>query len=132
MGKTLEVKRLGNNAATPKCGTKGAAGYDLSSVVDIVIPVHSRCVVKTGLSFRLPTGTYKRIAPRLGLSVTKSIDVGAGVVNADYRGEVGVVLFNNGNQNFQVKQGDCIAQLILKKVSTHSIQEVQTLGEATR
>ena len=71
-----------------------------------------------------------RIVPRSGLSENKFINLGVGLVDADYR--VGVVLINNGNQDFQVKQGDRIAQLLLKKVSTPSIQEVQTLDETTR
>ena len=128
----LEVKRLTNNAAIPKRSTEGAVGYDLSSAENITIPAHGRGVVKTGISVKIPRGMYVRIAPRSGLSVKKSIDIGAGVVDEDYRGEIGVVLINNGNQDFTVKQGDRIAQLILEKVSTPGVYEVQTLDETTR
>ena len=128
----LEVKRLTTNATIPKRSTEGAVGYDLSSAVNITIPAHGRGVVKTGISLKAPKGTYARIAPRSGLSVKRSIDIGAGVVDEDYRGEVGVVLINNGKQDFTVKQGDRIAQLILKKISTPSIHEVQTLHEKIR
>ena len=81
--------------------------------------------MKTGLSISFPVGLYARIAPRSGLALKKFIDVGAGVVDSDYRGDVGVVLFNHGDQEFQVKMGDRIAQLILEKIDTPPVEEVQ-------
>ena len=88
--------------------------------------------MKTGLSISFPTGLYARIAPRSGLALKKFIDVGAGVVDADYRGEVGVVLFNHGDQDFEVKMGDRIAQLILEKIDTPPVEEVQGLDDTVR
>ena len=82
------------------------------------------------LSF--PVGLYARIAPRSGLALKKFIDVGAGVVNSDYCGEVGVVLFNHVNQDFEVKMGDRIAQLILEKIDTPPVEEVQDLDNIVR
>ena len=111
----LEVKRLTNNSTIPKRSTEGAAGYDLTSAVNITIPAHGRVMVKSGISLKVPKGTYARIAPRSGISVKKSIGIGAGVVDEDYRGEVGVVLINNENQDFTVKQSDRFTQLILDK-----------------
>ena len=83
--------------------------------------------MKTGLSISFPAGLYARIAPRSGLALKKFIAVGAGVVDSDYRGDVGVVLFNHGDQDFQVKMGDRIAQLILERIDTPPVQEVQDL-----
>ena len=71
--------------------------------------------MKTGLSMALPPGCYGRIAPRSGLALKKFIDIGAGVIDSDYRGELGVILFNFGDEDFVVNMGDRIAQLILKK-----------------
>ena len=88
--------------------------------------------MKTGLSISFPTGLYARIAPRSGLALKKFIDVGAGVVDSDYRGEVGVVLFNHGDQDFEVKMGDRIAQLILEKIDTPPVEEVQGLDDTVR
>ena len=85
--------------------------------------------MKTGISVQFPTGLYAKIAPRSGLALKKFIDVGAGVVDADYRGEVGVVLFNHGDQDFEVKMGDRIAQLILEKISTPAVEEVSRLDD---
>ena len=86
----------------------------------------------TGISISFPAGLYARIAPRSGLALKKFIDVGAGVVDADYRGEVGVVLFNHGDQDFQVNMGDRIAQLILERIDTPPVVEVSGLGEIVR
>ena len=85
MACSLKVKRIVNHAKLPIRGSTGAAGYDLHATEKTVIPAHSRGVVKTGISIEIPEGLYARIAPRSGLSIKKSIDVGAGVVDSDYR-----------------------------------------------
>ena len=128
----LKVQKLNNNAALPKRSTAGAGGYDLCASQDCVIPAGGKGLVPTGLSISFPAGLYARIAPRSGLALKKFINVGAGVVDADYRGEVGVVLFNHGDQDFQVKMGDRIAQLILERIDTPPVEEVSGLGETIR
>ena len=74
------------------------------SAHDCVIPAHGKGVVPTDLSIAIPPGTYARVAPRSGLAVKHFIDTGAGVVDEDYRGSVGVVLFNHSDQDFQGEQ----------------------------
>ena len=128
----LFVKRLCNNAALPRRGTDGSAGYDLSAAQECIVPAKGKGIVKIELAISFPPGMYARIAPRFGLALKKFIDVGAGVIDQDYRGEVGVVLFNHGDSNFQVKQGDRIAQLILEKIETPVVQDVQELNETER
>ena len=128
----LKVQKLNNNAALPKRSTDGAAGYNLCASQDCTIPAGGKGLVHTGLSISFPAGLYARIAPRSGLALKRFIDVGAGVVDADYRGEVGVVLFNHGDQDFQVKMGDRIAQLILEKIDTPPVEEVQCLDDIVR
>ena len=128
----LKVQKLNNNAALPKRSTEGAAGYDLCAAQDCTIPAGGKGLVKTGLSISFPTGLYARIAPRSGLALKRFIDVGAGVVDADYRGEVGVVLFNHGDHDFEVKMGDRIAQLILERIDTPPVEEVQGLDGTVR
>ena len=71
-------------------------GFDLSSAYDVVVPKRGKAIVKTDLAVAIPPETYARIAPRSGLAVKNFIDTGAGVVDYDYRGNVGVVLFNHG------------------------------------
>ena len=128
----LYVKKMRNTAAIPKRGTAGAAGYDLSAAEETVVPAKGKSVVKTGISIAVPDGCYGRIAPRSGLAVKKFIDVGAGVVDADYRGEVGVVLFNHSDEDFKIRQGDRIAQLILEKIATPQITETADLPSTVR
>ena len=128
----LKVQRLNNNAALPKRSTDGAARYDLCASQICTIPAKGKGLVKTGLSLSFPTGIYARIAPRSGLALKKFIDVGAGVVDPDYRGEVGVVLFNHSDQDFEVKMGDRIAQLILERIDTLPVEEVQALEDTVR
>ena len=90
----VEVKRLNNNARIPVRGTVEAAGYNLAAAQSAIVPAHGKCVVKTGICLSMPPGWYGRICSRSGLALKKFIDVGAGVVDRHYRGEVGVILFN--------------------------------------
>eukprot|EP00591_Stephanopyxis_turris_P007320 CAMPEP_0195526974 /NCGR_PEP_ID=MMETSP0794_2-20130614/28353_1 /TAXON_ID=515487 /ORGANISM="Stephanopyxis turris, Strain CCMP 815" /LENGTH=161 /DNA_ID=CAMNT_0040657777 /DNA_START=126 /DNA_END=611 /DNA_ORIENTATION=- len=128
----LQIKLLSEHASMPTRGSPLSAGFDLSSAEVKSIPPHSRAVVKTDLSVACPPGTYARIAPRSGLAVKNFIDTGAGVVDADYRGNVGVVLFNFGEENFEVKIGDRIAQLILERISMVDAVQVEELTETER
>ena len=128
----LKVQKLSNNTALPKRSTDGAARYDLYASQDCTIPARGKGLVKTGLSISFPTSLYAKIAPRSRLALKKFIDVGAGVVDSDYRGEVGVVLFNHGDQDFEVKMGDRIAQLTLEKIDTPPVEEVQGLDDTVR
>jgi dUTP pyrophosphatase len=128
----LLVKRLSENAVVPTRGTEWSAGYDLSSAEAMTIAPGARTVVATDLSIACPAGTYGRVAPRSGLTVKKGIHVGAGVIDADYRGPVGVVLFNLGQADFVIKQGDRIAQLVLEKVMMVPVKEVEELDDTVR
>ena len=128
----LKVQKLSNNAALPKRSTDGAVGYDLCASQDCTIPAAGKGLVHTGLAISFPAGLYARIAPWLGLALKRFIDVGAGVVDSNYRGEVGVVLFNHGDQDFVVKMGYRIAQLILEKIDTPPVKEVQDLEDTVR
>lgn len=73
-----------------------------------------------------------RIAPRSGLAAKHFIDTGAGVIDEDYRGEVKVLLFNHAETDFEIKEGDRIAQLVLERIATPAVVEVQELAESTR
>jgi len=128
----LRVKKLSDAAHMPVRGSPLSAGFDLASAETTVIKAGSKGIVKTDLSIACPPNTYARIAPRSGLAVKKFIDVGAGVVDADYRGPVGVVLFNFGSEDFQVQPGDRVAQLILEEISMVDTIEVDSLEETER
>ena len=81
----VRVKKLCNNAKLPVRGSTSVAGYYLAATQTVAVPAHGKMLVKTGLSISMPTGCYGRIAPRSGLALKKFIDVGAGVVDKDYR-----------------------------------------------
>jgi len=121
------VKRLSQAAVLPVRGSVAAAGFDLSAAEATVIPAGGKGIVKTGLAISIPEGTYARVAPRSGLAAKKMIHTGAGVVDYDYRGEVGAVLFNYGSEDFAVAVGDRVAQLILEQISMAGCSEVQSL-----
>ena len=128
----LLVKRLSENAIIPTRGSPFSAGYDMSSSERTVIKAGGKGIVRTDLSIACPDGTYARIAPRSGLAAKKFIDVGAGVVDADYRGPVGVVLFNFGDEDFVVEKGDRVAQMVLEKISMVDTKEVKELSSTER
>ena len=88
--------------------------------------------MKTDIQIKVPHGTYGRIAPRSGLSWKNHIDIGAGVVDEDYRGNVGVVMFNHAETEFVVKKGDRIAQLVCEKISYPEIEVLETLDNTER
>ena len=119
----LEVKRLSPNAILPTRATPFSAGHDLYSAEYVVVPKRGRALVKTDLSIAIPYGTYARVASRSGLSVKNGIETGAGVVDFDYRGNVGVVLHNLTDVDFVVEPGFRIAQLILEKIDMSEVVE---------
>ncbi|TRZ16591.1 hypothetical protein HGM15179_010543 [Zosterops borbonicus] len=123
----LRFTKLSENAFAPSRGSARAAGYDLYSAYDCVIPPMEKAVVKTDIQIALPSGCYGRVAPRSGLAAKHFIDVGAGVIDEDYRGNVGVVLFNFGKETFEVKKGDRIAQLICERIYYPELEEVELL-----
>ena len=129
---SLRVKRLTSDAILPTRGYGGAVRYDLYSVDDVVIPRTHRALICTGIAIVVPRDVYGRVAPRSGLAVKHGIQVGAGVIDPDYTGEIKVVLFNHGDKDFEVKKGDRIAQLILERCETPPIQEIGILEDTER
>ncbi|KAE8681061.1 Deoxyuridine 5'-triphosphate nucleotidohydrolase [Hibiscus syriacus] len=127
----LKVKRLSEKDVLPSRGSALAAGYDLSSATDTKVPARGKTLIPTELSISVPEGTYGRIAPRSGLAWKHSIDVGAGVIDADYRGPLGVILFNYSDVDVEVKVGDRIAQLIIE-IIIPDVLEVEDLDATTR
>ena len=128
----VTVKRVNKNAKLPVRGSMGAAGYDLAAAQAAVVPAHGKCLVKTGLAMALPPGCYGRVAPRSGLALREFIDIGAGVIDSDYRGELGVILFNFSDKDFEVNMGDRIAQLIFEKIKTPIIKELDSIEGTDR
>ena len=122
--------------ATPNYETTGAAGMDLKAniVSAITLKPLERAIIKTGLFIALPVGFEAQVRPRSGLAAKKGITVlnAPGTIDADYRGEIGVILVNLSNQDFIVNDGERIAQLVIAKHERVNWQEVTVLNETER
>lgn len=125
----LFVCRTNPAAVLPARQTPGSAGYDLSSAEDVTVPPRNKAVIPLGIAIAIPSEHYGRIAPRSGLATKHNIDVGAGVIDSDYRGSLCVLLFNHSDVPFDVKRGDRIAQLIIERISTPNVVEVTSTGQ---
>ena len=151
----LKVQLLSENATVPKRNSTDAAGYDLYSSEDTNVPARGRMLIKTDVAIEMPQpemcmrctgmtdGTsasrgcayvkcYGRIAARSGLALKRGLDVGAGVIDADYRNGVGVILFNHTDETYPIKRGDAIAQLILELHITPIIEIMTSLSMTER
>ena len=130
---SLGVKKLCFDAIVPTRGSDRSVGYDLYSSEDAMVPCQAgRALVGTGITVVLPEGVYGRVAPRSGLAVKHCINVGAGVIDPDYTGEIKVVLFNHGEKDFEIKKGDRIAQLVLERCETPPIEEISIVEDTER
>jgi|TARA_R110000824_G_scaffold98226_2_gene234416 dUTP pyrophosphatase len=130
---TVSVKKLGHDSIIPTKAHDDDAGWDLYSNVNAVLYPGDRMVVKTGIALGIPYGYYGRIAPRSGLAVKRGIDVLAGVVDAGYRNEIGVVLINHHlDHQFPITKGDRIAQIIFERVDDFRLYEVTELNPGER
>jgi dUTP pyrophosphatase len=104
-------------------GTSYSAGLDIKSAENFILNPDGRYAFSTGVTLmNCPEDCYLRVAPRSGLAYKYGIDVLAGVVDADYRGEIKVILINTGNQQFHVSIGDRIAQLIPTQIASYSLE----------
>jgi dUTP pyrophosphatase len=129
----INIKKLSDNATIPTQGTRFAAGYDLYAAEDATIVCGTRKLVKTNISMAITTGYYGRIAPRSGLAYKNGIDVLAGVIDCDYRGDIGVILYNTDKDiDFIVKKGDRIAQIIFEACYSVNFNETNTLDNTVR
>jgi deoxyuridine 5'-triphosphate nucleotidohydrolase len=129
----INVKKLSDFATIPTQGTKFAAGYDLYAAEDAVVVCGSRKLIKTNISMEITPGYYGRIAPRSGLAYKSGIDVLAGVIDCDYRGDIGVILYNTDkNIDFEIKKGDRIAQIIFEACYSATLNTVENLDNTLR
>lgn len=128
----MQVVRASDSARLPTRGSPGSAGLDLYSAHNCEVPPRGKKLISTDLKVRIPNGCYGRIAPRSGLALRHAIDVGAGVVDSDYRGIVSVLLFNHSDEPFNVETGNRIAQLICEKICYVNVEEVHLLNQTVR
>lgn len=128
----LKFLRLDDRARLPTRGSPHAAGLDLYAIEQVEIEPGGRCAVRTGLAVAIPQGYYGRVAPRSGLAVEYGLDVLAGVVDSDYRGELRCVVINHGREPLTVEPGQRIAQLVIEAIITPEPEWAASLDETKR
>ncbi len=128
----LKVVLLTENGKLPTRGSKLSAGFDLYSAEDKQIPKNGRGIIKTDLAIQIPSKTYGRIAARSGLAIKNGIQIGAGICDSDFRGNISVIIFNHSNTIFTVEKGDRIAQMVIEKICQPQIIEVKKLKRTGR
>jgi deoxyuridine 5'-triphosphate nucleotidohydrolase len=128
----LRFKRLDSKAVLPARGSSFSAGLDIFSIEDLSIQPGARALVRTGLAVAIPEGHYGRIAPRSGLATQKGLDTLAGVIDADYRGEIGCLLYNTGDETISLPAGSKVCQLIIEKIITPEAAWADEISDTER
>ncbi len=133
----MQVKIINKSAhKLPHYETQASAGMDLRANISEAVTLKplERTIVKTGLFIELPVGYEAQVRPRSGLAAKKGITVlnAPGTIDADYRGEIGVILVNLSNEEFTIENGERVAQMVIAKHEHISWEEVDTLEETTR
>ncbi|MFO7659342.1 MAG: dUTP diphosphatase [Candidatus Cloacimonadaceae bacterium] len=132
----IHFKRLSATAQTPKRMTPHASGYDLAADIqsELIIPPLGRQCVPTGIAIALPVGMEAQVRSRSGLAARHGIGIlnSPGTIDADYRGEIKVILFNASNEPFTVQPGMRIAQLVIAEVAQSELMESEDLEETER
>ena len=128
----LRFKQLDERAVLPKRGSALAAGLDVCSIEDLNIASRERALARTGFAVAIPPGFYGRVAPRSGLASKNGLDVLAGVIDSDYRGEVCVLLYNTSDAAIELPAGSKICQLIVEQIITPEAAWASELDETAR
>lgn len=134
----MKIKRVNgaNDLPLPMYATEGASGMDVVANIKeaIVLKPGERKLIPTGFSFQLKNGQELQVRPRSGLALKHGVTVlnAPGTIDSDYRGEVGVILINLGQEDFLIKRGDRIAQLVLADVKRKNLEEVHMLDDTER
>ena len=131
---TLSFRRIHPDAVMPAYAHASDAGMDVRSVRELVIPPGGRALVPTGLVVNLPAGYEAQVRPRSGLALKAGVTVlnSPGTIDAGYRGEIGVILANFGQDDFKVNVGDRIAQLVIARVLQPVVVEATEVDSTDR
>ena len=132
----VQIKRLDPNVEIPEYKTSGSSGVDLMANLtqNIIIKSGESCLVPTGLSISIPKDCEVQIRPRSGLAARSQITVlnTPGTIDSDYRGELKIIIFNHGKEQFVIKNKDRIAQMVLMPILKFDFQEVDELDDSGR
>ena len=128
----IKVKKLKEGAVIPSYAHEGDAAMDLCSAEDYIVSAGKRQLVSTGIAMELPEGYFASIRGKSGLAAKKGISMLGGVIEHTYRGEYGVVILNTGDEDFVIKVGDKVAQVVIAPVATADVEVVEELSESVR
>jgi dUTP pyrophosphatase len=132
----VRVKKLHPESRIPKYMTEHAAGMDICALLDaaVIIEPGERCLIPTGLALAIPAGYEVQVRPRSGLAIKHGIALvnSPGTIDADYRGEIAIILINHGTESFTIRSGDRIAQIIVAPICQAELIEVEELSETVR
>lgn len=132
----VDIQQLehGEGLPLPAYETTGSAGLDLRATADLTLKPGERSLVPTGIAIALPPGYEAQVRPRSGLAVNHGVTVlnSPGTIDSDYRGEVKVPMINHGDQDFAIKRGDRIAQMVIAAVSRIEWESVVELNATAR
>ncbi len=131
---TVKFLKTDPSATLPSYAHPGDAGMDLCSVEDLLIPAGGRRLVRTGLSMMLPPGHEAQVRSRSGLALKRGVAVlnSPGTIDEGYRGEIGVILANFGEEPFEVRRGDRIAQMVIAPCVRAEVEQVRELDSSER
>lgn len=128
----IQIKKIASTATLPTQAYQEAAGIDLYANESRRVPGNGKAVIKTGLALAIPNGYYGHIKPRSGIATTTPLLIDAGVIDSDYRGEIGIVVSNISEMPFDVDSGMKLAQMTFEKKYTVEFKEVTDLPESER
>lgn len=130
----IRIKKIRDNAVTPHYEHDGDAGMDLYAVEDVSLRPGQRELIPTGLQVEVPKGYEMQVRPKSGLALKHGITIlnTPGTVDSCYRGEVGIIMFNTSDRDYEVKAGEKVAQAVIAKVEKAVVEEVGELTETQR
>lgn len=132
MSITLKIKKLKPEAKLPSYAHPGDAGLDLCAAEVALIPAHTRAEISTGLAFEIPDGYVGLVWDKSGLAFKKGLTTMSGVLDAGYRGELKLLVYNTTDQDYSFNVGEKVAQLLIQPIERPEIAEADSLSETSR
>jgi dUTP pyrophosphatase len=130
----VKIKKIKESAILPKYAHEGDAGVDLYSTEEYALKPGERTLVSTGISIAIPLGYEAQVRPKSGLALKHGISIvnTPGTIDAGYRGEIGVIIINHGQEDYTIEKGKKVAQMVFNKIEAVNFEEVEDLDDTTR
>lgn len=128
----IKVKKLKANAILPQMMREGDAAFDLAACEDVLLCPGETKIIPTGLALEIPVGFVGNIRDRSGMAAKHALHTLAGIIDSNYRGEIGIVMTNLSQVDYQIKVGDRVAQMLIQKIEIAEFEEVEELSDTNR